>query len=212
VAQSILEAFEKTGALLNGHFVLSSGLHSGQYFQCALVLQHTEIASQICADLAAKLADVACEAVISPAMGGIIVDSGRFPWEKHAERFPMLTKPDESYHGLVYTQHYGPLAYLGRCRSVFQRTMGAVLAPLNAFLLLQGIETVALRMERHVENAHRVAHFLREDRRVASVRPDRRTPVYMAMESYWNPSYHDPTWRIGMSTLCTCRRMSTWSK
>jgi O-acetylhomoserine (thiol)-lyase len=119
-------------------------------------------------------------------LGGIIVDSGRFPWEKHAERFPMLTKPDESYHGLVYTQHYGPLAYLGRCRSVFQRTMGAVLAPLNAFLLLQGIETVALRMERHVENAHRVAHFLREDRRVASVSyagfPD--SPYYPLVQKY----------------------------
>jgi O-acetylhomoserine (thiol)-lyase len=119
-------------------------------------------------------------------LGGIIVDSGRFPWEKHAERFPMLTKPDESYHGLVYTHHYGPLAYLGRCRSVFQRTMGAVLAPLNAFLLLQGIETVALRMERHVENARRVAHFLREDRRVASVSyagfPD--NPYYPLVQKY----------------------------
>ena len=73
MAQSILEIFEKTGALLYGHFVLSSGLHSRQYFQCALVLQHTEVAAQICADLAAKLADVPCDAVISPAMGGIIV-------------------------------------------------------------------------------------------------------------------------------------------
>ena len=73
MAQSILEIFEKTGALLHGHFVLSSGLHSRQYFQCALVLQHTEVAAQICADLAAKLADVPCDAVISPAMGGIIV-------------------------------------------------------------------------------------------------------------------------------------------
>jgi orotate phosphoribosyltransferase len=85
VAQSILEIFEKTGALLHGHFVLSSGLHSGQYFQCALVLQHTEVASQICADLAAKLADVACESVISPAMGGIIVgqEVGRNLGKRH---------------------------------------------------------------------------------------------------------------------------------
>ena len=73
MAQSILEIFEKTGALLRGHFILSSGLHSRQYFQCALALQHTELAAQICADLAAKLADVTCDAVISPAMGGIIV-------------------------------------------------------------------------------------------------------------------------------------------
>jgi len=102
-------------------------------------------------------------------MGGVIIDSGKFPWTRHAARFPMLTEPDESYHGLIYTDHYGPTAYIGRCRSVFQRTMGSVLAPLSAFLLLQGIETVALRVERHVENARRVAEFLRADPRVASV-------------------------------------------
>ena len=102
-------------------------------------------------------------------MGGIIVDSGKFPWEKHAARFPMFTQPDPSYHGLVYTQHYGARAFIGRCRSVYQRTMGSVLSPLSAFLLLQGIETVALRVERHVENARRVAEFLRDDRRVGSV-------------------------------------------
>ena len=85
MAQSILEAFEKTGALLHGHFILSSGLHSRQYFQCALVLQHTELAAQICADLAAKLAGVACDAVISPAMGGIIVgqEVGRNLGKRH---------------------------------------------------------------------------------------------------------------------------------
>src|SRR5216684_2491215 len=99
-------------------------------------------------------------------MGGIIVDSGRFPWKAHAERFPMLNKPDPSYHGLVYTEHFGDSAYIARCRSVYQRTTGAVLSPLSAFLLLQGIETVALRVERHVENARRVAEFLRRDPRV----------------------------------------------
>lgn len=102
-------------------------------------------------------------------LGGVIIDSGKFPWQQHADRFPMLTRPDASYHGLVYTEHYGSAAYVGRCRSVFQRTMGSVLAPLSAFLLLQGIETVPLRMERHVENARRVAQFLRDDPRVASV-------------------------------------------
>jgi O-acetylhomoserine (thiol)-lyase len=102
-------------------------------------------------------------------LGGAIVDSGKFQWERHAGRFPMFTQPDPSYHGLVYTQHYGPNAFLGRARSVFQRTMGAVLSPFNAFLLLQGVETVALRVERHVENARRVAEFLRSDARVASV-------------------------------------------
>src|SRR5579864_4548119 len=102
-------------------------------------------------------------------LGGIVIDSGKFPWERHAERFSMLTRPDPSYHGLVYTEHYGRAAYVGRCRSVYQRTMGAVLSPFNAFLLLQGIETVALRIERHVDNARRVAEFLRDDARVASV-------------------------------------------
>ena len=99
-------------------------------------------------------------------MGGIIIDSGKFPWARHAARFPMFTEPDPSYHDLVYTEHFGDAAYIGRCRSVYQRTLGSVLAPLNAFLLLQGIESVALRMERHVENARRVAEFLREDARV----------------------------------------------
>jgi O-acetylhomoserine (thiol)-lyase len=99
-------------------------------------------------------------------MGGIIVDSGKFPWAEHASRFPMFTEPDASYHDLVYTEHFGEAAYIGRCRSVYQRTLGAVLSPLNAFLLLQGIESVALRMERHVENARRVAEFLRDDSRV----------------------------------------------
>jgi O-acetylhomoserine (thiol)-lyase len=93
-------------------------------------------------------------------LGGIIVDCGRFPWSKEAARFPMFTQPDESYHGLVYTEHFGDAAFIGRCRSVYQRTMGAVLAPFNAFLLLQGIETLALRIDRHVENAQRVAQFL----------------------------------------------------
>jgi O-acetylhomoserine (thiol)-lyase len=99
-------------------------------------------------------------------MGGIVVDSGMFPWPKHAERFPMFTEPDASYHGLVYSDHFGSAAYIARCRTVYQRTMGAVLSPLSAFLLLQGIETVALRVDRHVENGRRVAEFLRGNRQV----------------------------------------------
>ena len=102
-------------------------------------------------------------------LGGAIVDSGRFPWREHAKRFPMFNERDASYHGLVYTEHFGARAYIARCRSVYQRTTGAVLSPLSAFLLLQGIETVALRVERHVENARRVAEFLRNDPRVAWV-------------------------------------------
>ena len=102
-------------------------------------------------------------------LGGAIVDSGRFPWREHAARFPKFNEPDASYHGLIYTERFGNAAYIARCRSVFQRTTGAVLAPLSAFLLLQGIETVALRLERHVENGRRVAEFLCADPRVAWV-------------------------------------------
>ena len=103
-------------------------------------------------------------------LGGAIVDSGNFPWKENADRFPAFSRPDPSYHGLVYTDHFGRGAFLGRCRSVYQRTTGAVLSPLSAFLLLQGIETVALRVERHVENGKRVAEFLRNDPRVAWVK------------------------------------------
>ncbi len=102
-------------------------------------------------------------------LGGIIVDCGSFPWSEHAARYPMFTQPDQSYHGLVYTEHYGRAAFIGRCRSVYQRNLGAVLAPMNAFLLLQGIETVALRVERHGQNALQVAQFLRAHPQVESV-------------------------------------------
>ena len=103
------------------------------------------------------------------AMGGAIVDSGRFDWRAADRRFPMFNQPDESYHGLVYVDRFGDEAYIARARSVYQRTTGAVLAPMTAFLILQGIETVALRVERHVANARRVAFALREDPRVAWV-------------------------------------------
>jgi O-acetylhomoserine (thiol)-lyase len=103
-------------------------------------------------------------------LGGVIVDSGNFDWKQHAQRFPAFTEPDHSYHGLVYTDHFGRAAYIARCRSVYLRTGGAVLSPLSAFLLLQGIETVALRVERHVENGRKAAEFLRADSRVAWVK------------------------------------------
>jgi len=119
-------------------------------------------------------------------LGGAIVDSGNFPWAKHADRFPGYNKPDASYHGLVYAERFGKTAYIERARSVYQRTMGSVLSPFNAFLLLQGIETVALRMERHVENARKVAEFLRKDSRVAWVNytgfPD--SPYYPLVQKY----------------------------
>ncbi|MDE2380281.1 O-acetylhomoserine aminocarboxypropyltransferase/cysteine synthase family protein [Bradyrhizobium sp.] len=121
-------------------------------------------------------------------LGGAIVDSGNFPWGKYPERFQAFNKADASYHGLVYAERFGRTAYIERARSVYQRTMGSVLSPFNAFLLLQGIETVALRMERHVENARKVAEFLRADPRVAWVNytgfPD--SPYYPLVQKYLN--------------------------
>jgi O-acetylhomoserine (thiol)-lyase len=103
-------------------------------------------------------------------LGGAIVDSGNFDWKEHESRFPAFTQPDASYHGLIYTEHFGRAAYIARCRSVYLRTSGAVLSPLSAFLLLQGIETVALRVERHAENGRKAAEFLRADPRVEWVK------------------------------------------
>ncbi|WP_373505493.1 O-acetylhomoserine aminocarboxypropyltransferase/cysteine synthase family protein [Aestuariivirga sp.] len=102
-------------------------------------------------------------------MGGAIVDSGRFPWKQNAARFPQFNEPDPSYHGMVYADRFGPKAYIERCRSVYQRNTGAVLPAMSAFMIMQGMETVALRMERHVENARKVAEFLSSDPRVAWV-------------------------------------------
>jgi O-acetylhomoserine (thiol)-lyase len=102
-------------------------------------------------------------------MGGMVVDAGSFDWMAHEARFPQFTTPDHSYHGLVYAQRFGKTAFIARARAVYQRTTGAVLSPMSAFLLLQGIETVALRVERHVENARKVAEFLRADPRIAWV-------------------------------------------
>ena len=120
------------------------------------------------------------------SLGGAIVDSGRFPWAEHAGRFPAFNEPDQSYHGLVYAKQFGASAYIQRARSVYQRTMGSVLSPFNAFLLLQGIETVALRIERHVENARKVAEFLHGDPRVAWVNyagfPD--SPYHALVQKY----------------------------
>lgn len=119
-------------------------------------------------------------------LGGAIVDSGHFPWARHADRFPAFNNPDLSYHGLVYSERFGARAFIERARSIYQRTMGSVLSPFNAFLLLQGIETVALRVERHVENARKVAEFLRKDARVAWVNyagfPD--SPYYSLVQKY----------------------------
>jgi len=94
------------------------------------------------------------------SLGGMIVDSGKFPWAEHADRFPLLNQPEPSYHGVVYTEALGEAAFIGRARTVPLRNTGSTLSPFNAFLILQGLETLALRMERHCENALAVAKYL----------------------------------------------------
>ena len=102
-------------------------------------------------------------------LGGIVVDGGCFPWAENAERFPLLNTADPSYHGVVYTEAFGPAAFIGRCRVVPLRNMGAALSPFNAFMILQGLETLSLRMERHCDNAMAVAGFLQNHPQVAWV-------------------------------------------
>jgi O-acetylhomoserine (thiol)-lyase len=97
------------------------------------------------------------------SIGGVIVDGGNFDWAAHAHRFPLLTEPDPSYHGAIWTEAakpLGPIAYILRARVILQRDLGAAMSPFNAFLFLQGLETLPLRMERHCANALKVAAFL----------------------------------------------------
>src|SRR5699024_2565223 len=102
-------------------------------------------------------------------IAGAIVDSGKFDWVKHKDRFPMLNEPDPSYHGTVFTEALGPAAFIGRCRVAPLRNTGAALSPFNAFLILQGIETLAVRMDRHCENTQRVAEYLQAHPQVSWV-------------------------------------------
>ena len=106
------------------------------------------------------------------SIGGMIVDGGKFPWRQYPEKFYMFNRPEIAYHGVVYVDHYGDAAFVARCRTVCQRNTGATLSPFNGFLFLQGIQTLALRVERHVENARKVAEFLRDssDGRVGQLR------------------------------------------
>jgi len=119
-------------------------------------------------------------------VGGVIVDSGNFPWADYPAKFPMLTEPDPSYHGVVYTEALGAAAYIGRCRVAPLRNMGAALSPMNAFLLMQGIETVPLRMARHGENAIALAEHLKAHPGVSWVKyaglPD--SPYYPLVQKY----------------------------
>lgn len=103
------------------------------------------------------------------AVGGCIVDSGRFNWMEHADKFPGLCTPDESYHGLTYAENFGNMAYITKATAQLMRDLGSIQSPENAFLLNLGLETLHLRMKRHCENAQRVAEFLQNDPRVAWV-------------------------------------------
>lgn len=103
------------------------------------------------------------------SLGGIIVDSGNFEWKKYPEKYPTLTQPDPSYHGAVFTEVAGAAAFVTRIRAVILRDQGATLSPFNAFILLQGLETLSLRVERHVENALKVVEFLNGHPKVVKV-------------------------------------------
>ena len=122
------------------------------------------------------------------SLGGVIVDSGNFPWAEHAEKFHMLTEPESSYHGVVYTEALGPAAYIGRARTVPLRNTGSALSAMNAFLIIQGLATLPLRMERHCENALAVAEYLSSHSRVEWVNfaglPS--SPYYDLAQKYTN--------------------------
>ncbi|UPR28256.1 O-acetylhomoserine aminocarboxypropyltransferase/cysteine synthase [Vibrio crassostreae] len=102
-------------------------------------------------------------------LGGVIIDSGKFPWAEHKDRFPVFNQPEPSYHGVVYTEAFGEAAFIGRARTVPLRNTGAALSPMNAFMLMQGLETLSLRMERHTENALKVAEYLQQHEKVSWV-------------------------------------------
>ena len=122
------------------------------------------------------------------SLGGVIVDSGEFPWADYADKFHMLTTPEESYHGVVYTEALGAAAYIGRVRTVPLRNTGSALSPMNAFQILQGMQTLPLRMERHCDNAIAVARHLQEHPAVDWVSyaglPD--SPYYELAQKYTN--------------------------
>ena len=122
------------------------------------------------------------------SLGGMIVDAGSFPWADHADRYPMLTEPEPAYHGVVYTEAFGPAAFNARARTVPLRNTGSAISPLNAFLHLQGIQTLPIRMEKHVENAMAVARHLQDHPQVEWVHyaglPD--SPYYELAQKYTN--------------------------
>ncbi len=103
------------------------------------------------------------------SIGGAIIDGGTFPWAEHKDRFRRLNEPEVSYHGVIYTEALGPAAFIGRARTVLLRNTGAAISPFNSFLILQGLETLGLRMDRHVENATAIAEWLKAHPKVSWV-------------------------------------------
>ena len=122
------------------------------------------------------------------AVGGCIVDSGNFDWNAHADKFPGLTTPDESYHGIIYTQRFGKLGYITKATAQLMRDLGSIQSPQSAFLLNVGLETLALRMERHCYNAQKVAEFLEANEHVAWVSyPGLPSSKYHALANKYCP-------------------------
>lgn len=119
-------------------------------------------------------------------LGGMIVDSGQFPWAKYPDRFAVFSQPEPSYHGVVYNEAFGNAAFIGRARTVPMRNTGSTLSPMNAFMLLQGLETLPLRMERHTENAIKVANYLEKNDKVSwvSYAGLANSPYYALAEKY----------------------------
>ncbi len=130
-----------------------------------LIIDNT-VATPILGDVFGQGADIAVHSATKyigghgTSIGGVVIDAGSFPWGEHAERFPGLTKPDPSYHGVVWADVLGPAAYIGRVRTVLLRNLGSAITPFNSFLFLQGLETLPLRIERHSTNALAVARHL----------------------------------------------------
>ena len=122
-------------------------------------------------------------------VGGVIVDSGNFDWAANAERFPGLTTPDESYHGLVYTERFGKLAYITKATSQLMRDLGSIQSPQHAFYLGLGLQTLHLRVPRHCENARRIAQYLHDDPRVAWINyPDLEDDSQHALQQKYLPN------------------------
>ena len=132
-------------------------------------------------------------------VGGCIVDSGNFDWDKYADKYPGLTKPDDSYHGIIYTQKFGKAAYITKATSQLMRDLGSIQAPQNAFYLNIGLETLHLRMPKHVENAYKVAKFLSENDKVAWVNyPGLESDKYYELGKKYCPNGTSGVMAFGM--------------